>query len=171
MNWKSWTRLPWILMHRGGKGAYGCCARRSVPPGASTAISSRMRGSRALFGGRNIVLARLPQNTVGSPAAPHAQPMPVQRTDRPSGPISASAASRGTASTGTRPTTSQSHRGVVVWTKNKHAYAKRVAVSYQSFVDRGYVLPVSLRGCLFLLFGSTLVVKIKKTQEFYSLPQ
>jgi hypothetical protein len=58
-------------------------------------------------------------------------------------------------------TTSQSHRGVVVWTKNQHACAK----TRGSFVDRGYVLPVSLRGCLFLLFGSTLVVKIKKTQE------
>ncbi len=58
-----------------------------------------------------------------APRAPHAQPMRVQRTVRPSGPISAPAARRGTASTGPRPTTSQSHRGVVVWTKNQHQHA------------------------------------------------
>jgi hypothetical protein len=121
-----------------------------------------MRGSRAFFaGGRNIVLARRssPQKAVGPPAAPHAQPMRVKRTARPPGPISAPAARRGTASPVPRPTTSQSHRGVVVWAKNQHACAK----TRGSFVDR--VFPVRetntasqgkrLRRCLFLLFGST----------------
>ena len=102
-----------------------------------------------------------PQKAVGPPAAAHSQPMRDQRTARPSGPISAPAARRGTASPVPRPTTSQSHRGVVVWAKNQHACAK----TRGSFVDRGFVFPVRetntasqgkrLRRCLFLLFGST----------------
>jgi hypothetical protein len=73
-----------------------------------------------------------------------------------------------------RPTTSQSHRGVVVWAKNQHACAK----TRGSFVEHLKQTPpqndslrrclfqtVILRGCLFQMFGSTLVVKIKKTQE------
>ena len=47
-------------------------------------------------------------------------------------PISAPAARRGKASPVQRPTTSQSHRGVVVWAKNQHACAK----TRGSFVDR-----------------------------------
>ena len=104
-----------------------------------------------------------------APRAPHAQPMRVQRTVRPSGPISAPAARRGTASTGPRPTTSQSHRGVVVWTKNQHQHAcAKTRGSFRGSEDRGYGLPVSLRRCLFLLFGSTLVVKIKKNAGIHS---
>ena len=135
----------------------------AAPPRATTALSPRMRDSQAFFaGGRNIVLARRSprQKAVGPPAAPHAQPMRVQRTARPSGPISAPAARRGTASPVPRPTTSQSHRGVVVWAKNQHACAKtRGKFSGSKFPPVRETNTVSqgkrLRRCLFLLFGST----------------
>ena len=111
----------------------------TAPPRATTALSPRMRDSQAFFaGGRNIVLARRspPQKPVGSPAAPHAQPMRVQRTARPSGPISAPAARRGTASPVPRPTTSQSHASSCGRKTNTLA-RKRVKFRGSSFPCQG----------------------------------
>jgi hypothetical protein len=163
----------WRAPRRFGRWGGGCRAAPVPSPRRTTTV---LWGGEGGPGAGALVQAALsrrstrrspPQKAVGPPAAPHAQPMRVQRTARPSGPISAPAARRGTASPVPRPTTSQSHRGVVVWAKNQHACAKTRGSFVETCQGNKYRLTGKTSEAVFVSFVwvNSCRKKIKKSRN------